>query len=195
MDERLKERLVGAAVLVSLAVIFVPMLLGGPDPEMGGAPMGDIPPAPLGEFNSAIVPLGEPATPLLDREDKRRAARAAEVAESKGAPPATQTPTHEASAAPPKAKARKPRSRAPAELVGWAVQLGSFSNDRNAKALRDRLRKQGYRAFVESARGAKGVVTRVYVGPELVRKRALAAAKKLQASTRLKGMVVRYPRD
>ncbi len=31
MDQQLKERLVGAAVLALLAVLFVPMILDGPD--------------------------------------------------------------------------------------------------------------------------------------------------------------------
>lgn len=35
MDARLKQRLIGAAVLVALAVIFLPMLIGGPEPETG----------------------------------------------------------------------------------------------------------------------------------------------------------------
>ena len=33
MDQALKQRLIGAAVLVALAVIFIPMLLEAPEPE------------------------------------------------------------------------------------------------------------------------------------------------------------------
>ena len=32
MESALKQRLIGAAVLVALAMIFLPMLLKGPDP-------------------------------------------------------------------------------------------------------------------------------------------------------------------
>ncbi len=35
MDASLKQRLVGAAVLVALAVIFLPMLVKGPAPDSG----------------------------------------------------------------------------------------------------------------------------------------------------------------
>ena len=35
MDSRLKQRLIGAAVLVALAVIFLPMLVQGPAPDSG----------------------------------------------------------------------------------------------------------------------------------------------------------------
>lgn len=65
MDEGLKQRLVGAAVLVLLAVVFVPMLLES-DPEPGevGLDLG-MPPSPESGFSSRIIPLEEPseATP------------------------------------------------------------------------------------------------------------------------------------
>ena len=37
MDSSLKQRLVGATVLVALAVIFLPMLVKGPAPDSGVA--------------------------------------------------------------------------------------------------------------------------------------------------------------
>jgi cell division septation protein DedD len=40
MEPALKQRLVGAAVLVALAIIFLPMLIQGPAPESG---IADVP--------------------------------------------------------------------------------------------------------------------------------------------------------
>lgn len=61
MDEGLKQRLVGAAVLVLLAVIFVPMLLeSDPEPDEVGFDLGT-PPSPESEFSSRIIPLKEPS--------------------------------------------------------------------------------------------------------------------------------------
>ena len=40
MDTRLKQRLIGAAVLIALAVIFLPMLVQGPAPDSG---VSDVP--------------------------------------------------------------------------------------------------------------------------------------------------------
>ena len=60
MDEGLKQRLVGAVVLVLLAVIFIPMLLDSP-PEPGKAGVElPAPPSDEAEFSSRIVPLEEP---------------------------------------------------------------------------------------------------------------------------------------
>jgi len=47
MDPRLKQRLVGAAVLVALAVIFLPMLVKGPAPDSGVSDLSlDLPERP-----------------------------------------------------------------------------------------------------------------------------------------------------
>jgi DedD protein len=62
------------------------------------------------------------------------------------------------------------------------IQLGSFSQADNARALRDRLRKQGYAAFDERLTGLDGKsTTRVRIGPELDRaalERQLAKLRK-----------------
>ena len=84
MEERLKQRLVGAVVLVSLAVVFVPILFDMPG-EPNGEPSADlisgIPERPQVEFgSSASGTLDAPQTPRLDteldRESSRNASRA-----------------------------------------------------------------------------------------------------------------------
>lgn len=64
-DSSLKQRLVGAIVLVFLGVIVIPMLLSGEGP----APItqSNIPPPPKSEFSSKIIPLDEvPAAGTLN---------------------------------------------------------------------------------------------------------------------------------
>ena len=39
MDTKLKQRLIGGAVLIALAIIFLPMLVQGPAPDSG---VGDV---------------------------------------------------------------------------------------------------------------------------------------------------------
>ena len=57
MDSALKQRLIGAAVLIALAIIFVPMLLSGPAPKQDNATVNlDIPPPPEREFQTRVVP-------------------------------------------------------------------------------------------------------------------------------------------
>ena len=75
MEERLKQRLVGAVVLVSLAVIFVPILFDMPpevDEESPAIQISEIPERPPDGFGtSASDELGAPQTPRLDSEVER----------------------------------------------------------------------------------------------------------------------------
>ena len=56
MDAGLKKRLVGAAVLIALAVIFVPMLLPGRSGTQG--PSVNVPPPPSGEMQTRVLSVG-----------------------------------------------------------------------------------------------------------------------------------------
>ena len=61
MEEGLKQRLVGAVVLVLLAVIFVPMLLeSGSGPGDAGLDLGTQQPSGDSEFSSRIIPVEQP---------------------------------------------------------------------------------------------------------------------------------------
>lgn len=63
MEPALKQRLVGAAVLVAIAVIFLPMLIKGPAPESGVSDVAlELPPAP-GGFETRELPLVTPQAP------------------------------------------------------------------------------------------------------------------------------------
>ena len=65
MERRLKERLIGAAVLVMLAVIFIPMVLDNNSDTDVKIEKSNIPARPEDSFNSRIVPLeGSDLTPL-----------------------------------------------------------------------------------------------------------------------------------
>ena len=65
MDTQLKQRLIGGAVLVALAVIFLPMLVQGPAPDSGVANVSTrVPDAPADGFETRELPLaGMPADP------------------------------------------------------------------------------------------------------------------------------------
>ncbi|QDW67342.1 SPOR domain-containing protein [Luteimonas granuli] len=61
MDPGLKQRLIGAAVLIALAVIFLPMLVQGPAPDSGVSDLSlHVPDAPDGEYVTRDLPLVAP---------------------------------------------------------------------------------------------------------------------------------------
>ncbi|HEY4530060.1 MAG TPA: SPOR domain-containing protein, partial [Luteimonas sp.] len=62
MDSGLKQRLIGAAVLIALAVIFLPMLVQGPAPDSGVSDLSlHVPDAPAGDYVTRDLPLVAPA--------------------------------------------------------------------------------------------------------------------------------------
>lgn len=327
MEPALKQRLIGAAVLVALAVIFLPMLIKGPAPESGVADVPlDLPDAPRGEYETRELPLISPgaapdggavgmqprevaggdALPTVDTtgagepemmppptaggdyavsfgsyasagdaervvaalrgsqlpgyqdtvssdggrtlyrvrvgpyasraEAEAARLRAAHVRDDVGSKvvaldadaadaadvavpgdAAAPTPTAAAPAQPepprpapaevpagkpapaepkpaaPVAAAPAPSSPSAASGVGFAVQLGAFSNEIEAGKLRDRVRSAGFDAFVENVRTDKGTLTRVLAGP--VSSRGDAEQMKSQISSRLgmDGLVRSHP--
>ena len=61
MEPALKQRLIGAMVLVALAVIFLPMLIKGPAPESGASDVSlKLPDAPPGDYETRELPLVTP---------------------------------------------------------------------------------------------------------------------------------------
>ncbi len=176
MDEKLKQRVVGATVLVALGVIFIPMLLTGEPPA--GITKSNIPPKPG-------IRSPEPATPAPPRRPVP--VRSATPV----APEPLPTPAPEAKPAPPEtvaAPAAAPRDG----MESWVIQLGSFGAEQNAIAVRDKLRAGKFPAFVESAEDQGERVYRVRVGPELDRSRAEAKLKEIKRKLALDGIVMRY---
>ena len=87
MERRLKERLIGAAVLAMLAVIFIPMILD--DSAQTNAPITktNIPPPPKAGFKSRIVPL--PGNDFAKRRVKPEPPKQAQPAAAGTPAPAT----------------------------------------------------------------------------------------------------------
>ena len=202
MNERMKQRLVGAVVLVSLAVIFIPMLLDGGDE--GGMPMfgSNIPEQPDYHFEPLDIPL-EPVEPIAAEKplllEKPEPAPAAETKSEPEPEPEPESSQQAAASAPepavPPAQEKKEASPPVAsdtgeEGVAWVVQVGSFSQSDNALALRDKLRGAGFTAFVEKLTVDGARVYRVRIGPELRREAAESQLNRLQREMKMEGIVM-----
>ncbi len=193
MDERLKKRLVGATVLVSLVVIFVPMLLEDEPVIETGIYKTNIPPKPERDFSSRVVPAEDEklATPPASHRPEivpLKPMPEPEVVE-KAEPPAPPEMAETAESTPP---AVAPR----VGLSAWVIQVGSFSNRDNAEKLVQQIREMKYAAFMEQADVDGKTHYRVKVGPEVDRaladKMLISLNKDLKALN-LKGEVKSYP--
>jgi len=206
MEQGLKERLTGAAVIVILAVIFIPMLLDDTEDEEVLITETNIPPkpenmplapsvderiiTPASDFSSRIIPVqeepaGEPESIVQETEET---VPPVEKLETTAPQPATTTGQQSATAV--------SKSEEPATSVGlsvYVVQLGSFSSEKNAQELNQKLKKAGFRSFVEPLKQNNTTSYRVRVGPELKRSDAQATRDKLKNTLQLEGIIVPYP--
>lgn len=74
----------------------------------------------------------------------------------------------------------------------WVVQIGSFKNKSNALRLVNKLRLNGYHAFMQHVAMTSGENTRVFVGPESQHGRARTLAQRLEADLHVKTIVISY---
>jgi cell division septation protein DedD len=166
MEPALKQRLVGAGVLVALAVIFLPMLVQGPAPDSGASSIPlSVPDAPKGDFDTQELPLVEPgATP-------------AGGALGMPAPGTAATPSTDASQ-PADSGDMYPAASAAGD---YAVEFGDFASAALADAAVASLRASHLPGYREAATNAQGqAVQRVRIGPFATRPDAESA--RLRAS-------------
>ncbi len=207
MERQLQERLTGAAILVVLAAIFIPLILDEPVTEL--PPVEPPPPPPAVDFDPGFQPAKDAAEEVAGE---------AGTAPLKGLvldglPEAPPSPSPSAAAEPPSAAVKPPSSPpsaaakppplspaaagegtgAPDDGDAWVVQMGSFARRKNADTLQDRLRKAGYRAFVSQHDSGGEAVYRVQVGPELSRRTAARQRDELRQKLKIKGIIQRYP--
>lgn len=213
MDQKLKQRLLGTAVLVSLVVIFLPMLFTEEIEEIDEQEWV-IPDAPK-QFENNILPLptkpleiealpGEPEvrpSPETDAATLEREEAAPEP-DKRAQPQSQAKPVEPAVTASPKANAKKRQTTTLAQpksttgkrshLSAWIIQVGSFSQKKNAAAFKNKLREAGFSAFIEPLSAQSGTMYRVRVGPELDKKRAAAKLAQLKKQFKLRGIIVPY---
>lgn len=211
MDRRLKERLIGATILVALIVLIVPELLSGPKhPALPPLAAG----LPASPSRSVVVDLdtrkaiAEPDSGAASQAAPAAAPNAGAAGAAGGAreenaaspePPPASTPSVatlkaqntaqaplETSAPAPKSASGTPRSAPPVDTQatpsrGWAVQLGSFASRSNADRLVHRLQAGGGSFYVVSGGSGRSLRYRVRMGPLADRSAAERALAKLKA--------------
>lgn len=211
LDKAYKQRMVGALVLVALAVIFLPMLFSRQDEQRQitvDAPAAPQAPAvPQVQLEPVAVPEPQalPQEPVpSDDEVAEQSAPSMQIAPAPAPAPApvakpvapapapvtkpTAAPAQPIAAAPAKPDTTQSRVDANGLSVSWSVQLASLSSRASAESLQKTLRSQGYNAYIRSADGKN----RVFVGPLIERAEADRLRDVLSRQQNLKGFVVRF---
>lgn len=212
LDKAYKQRMVGALVLVALAVIFLPMLFSRQDEqrqvtvEAPAAPQA--PSVPPVQVEPVVVPEPQalpqepvpsddeiaqqeaPVAPITPSAPAAAAPATKPVAPASVVKPAAPTtpPAQPITAAPGKPDTTQSRVDANGLSVSWSVQLASLSSRASAESLQKDLRSQGYNAYIRTADGKN----RVFVGPLIERAEADRLRDLLGRQKNLKGFVVRF---
>jgi DedD protein len=186
MDSALRQRLLGAAVLIALAIIFVPMFLSNAPPKQDTTTSNlDIPPAPERKFEMRTLPVETPsaataaATPSSDKSDVTKPDANKIVTVDTHAPPrvdANPEATAQSAPAKPEPKtATEPKPAAPAAATPpvapaaasgrFAVNLGIYADQAHADALVAKVKALGQTAYSEPTEYQGKSALRVRVGP------------------------------
>jgi DedD protein len=163
----LQQRLLGAILLIALGVIFIPVLLDGAGYKSRQQREIEIPPRP--EFPPLEEIALKPVVPVH-----------VEQQQSKPVPPP-------ATVAPPQA------SEPVQPPAAFTLQVATFSKEATAIALRDKLRKKGHTAYVDSTSGNNGTSYRVRIGPELEMARLEVLKARILKEEKLDGFIANYP--
>lgn len=216
MEPALKTRLLGAAVLIALAIIFIPMFFGSPHKPANDQTVSlNIPSQPDAQLQTKTLSVGPDnasanaadknpdhvATVDVDANKPPPTAEDVAVAPSQPAPAASVVKppiTKSISTSPPSQTKTTPASPAAATPLpggagaaangAYALNLGVYADHANADKLISDVGKQGYTAHGESTVYQGKPATRVTAGP--FADRAAAEAARLKLKSGLSGVPV-----
>lgn len=172
MEFKLRERVVGAIVLTSLAIIILPLLLDG-SAEDRERVVSSIPDPPKIDLNEVTV---EDLTRKMQQLERASAARLpTEVVD--------ETDYSEIEGV------GLDQNNIP---IGWSLQLGSFKSEDNAVGRRASLREAGYRSYILHNKTSEGEMYKVFVGPMLERTDVQKLGEEISDRMKINGVVVRY---
>lgn len=210
METTLKQRLIGAAVIIALAVIFVPMILDGSGRQESVALNMEVPPEPTFTFESDLPDTRKlEELPPIERSEVNESndsdvaikseitnesmPETSEVKQSK-VPESKPTVSTTAAKEPAVLEATENHIKTNPALSAWAIQVAAFGEKGKALALQEKLLASNLSAFTEQSGGGNKIVYRVKVGPELKRENADKLRDKIEKEHGLKGsFVTKHP--
>lgn len=182
--QRAKHRLIGASVLVLLAVIGFPILF-------------DSQPRPVPVDVSIEIPDKNTVVPLAIKPPEPAASAVSGVIEEAAVAPEKTAPVAQAEVAPvvvakepvtpvaevkpaPAKKEPAPAKKEPVAAGRFVVQIGAFADQPKAREARMKLEKAGFKTYTQVIETKDGRRIRVRVGPFETKAEASKAAEKIK---------------
>lgn len=193
----LKQRLVGAFVILTLAIIFLPMIFDKPH-NIGSSTISPVPPRP--DFQTVVVEKpSKPGFEMVEVDPASEKVTLNKALDTKPVPVSASKPLakKEAPAKQAPSTSTKKTSPSPTRVSDmavfknvWMVQLGTFSDAENAYRLRDRLRNDGFKSHTKPLDIKGKPAIRVFSGPFVSKLEAQKVKKKLDARYKVKSLVL-----
>lgn len=179
MSSPIKQRIIGALILVAVLAIFIPLFLSS---------HSDTP-------NMKTRPPSPPPMPVINLKlPSQEMQKSSEMTQEHI--PVMTTSTHK------NTTALKQTAHAPTAPVkdakpminNWRLKLGTFSLKKHSDRLADSLKKQGFEAYVQTKTIDKNkTVYQVFIGPAVSEVEAVQLQKHLLHQLGMPSIIVAYP--
>lgn len=210
MDNSLKQRIVGAVVLIALAVIFLPLILK--EKTRQASFQSKIPARPIElvreDLKEEVVNRNQQLQTELDKlgsaprkqkqtqpsvqEEKPEVSVNSSSSESSIAKPSITKPPQVQTKPTEALQVSKQKISDKFSDAAWVIQIASFSNRDNAVSFVEKLKKAGHKAYRrESAKQGK-TIYRIFVGPYIEKERATKALAELKKLTDSRGILLPF---
>lgn len=203
----------GAIVVISLAVLFLPLLFDGkrepidksqytiplkpsmvienprmePIEQQANSVLKSLETVAAHKNEKKVLGIGEGADPQMDSEPQNEP-KQPDPSELPS-PDMDEVKAYVESEQSEDERIQSQDASAPVKLAdAWVIQVGAFSNRQNATALRDKLNQSGFKAYMQSASN----LHKVYVGPEIRKYRLEQQKSKLEQTFSLNTMILKY---
>lgn len=174
MNDGLKQRLVGAVVLLAVAVLFLPGLLNRDARRSVDISTQLIEPPPVVEFLDLPEPQAPAQIPPAKPFEENYAQQ--EPAEPLPAQPVDAAPELDAEGIP----------------SAWSIQVSSFQSAERAEAMLKRLQDEGFKAYIHEAELNGSRIYRVLVGPKINREMAESEKRSIDEKFQVNTLVVKF---
>lgn len=201
MNDILKQRLVGALILVALGVIFWPIIFVQPQSDGVDEPR-PVPPAPAVPMDPVPVPddAGLRSSPALADEEglAQEVPQAVDVIADVVPEPVEQEPAGQPAEEPDDAAATRTEAPAPLAMdsdgvpIAWTLQVATLSSADKADALRQRLLSMEHKAYVANVQRGGRTLYRVCIGPKFERAELEGLQSEIDSAFGVKSLVARY---
>lgn len=203
METTLKQRLIGAAVIIALAVIFVPMILDGSGRQESVALNMEVPPEPTFTFDSNLPdPKELDKLPPIANKNNQSEKSNDNVEPKTISEPVIENKTVEEEKKTEVVSVKQEKVVEATEnhiqtnpaLSAWAIQVAAFGEKGKALALQEKLLASNLSVFTERSGSGDKSVYRVKVGPELKRENADKLRDKIEKEHGFKdSFVTKHP--